>query len=198
MVDPITSRRFLYRVVFLVVCMIAIFVKLLPLGTLPAAVTLIDPISGELVREGGGGRIPGPDLLFCFTAAFIMRRPRWAPVLLIVGVHLLADILFLRPVGLWAAISLIGYEVLRTRSAGSTELPIPFEVPLVAGTFAAITLGNALMLAIFAVPQAAFTTTLLQILTTALAYPFVIAVVHFMLRVRRVKPGELEASGAIG
>lgn len=198
MVDPVTWRRFVFRLVFVAVCAIAIFAKLLPLATMPAPVTLIDPVSGELVREAGGFRIPGPDLLFCFTAAFLMRRPHWAPVLLIVGVHLLADVLFLRPVGLWAAISLLGYEALRARSAGSTELPVPFEVALVAGTFAAITLGNALMLAIFAVPQAAFGTTLLHILTTAIAYPFVIAVTHFMLRVRRVRPGELESGGAIG
>ena len=196
MVDEVTWRRFVFRCLFLLVCALVLFAKLLPLDTAPSGLALFDPLSGELTREGGRGvAIPGPDLLFCFTAAFLMRRPRWAPVLLILVAHILADVLFLRPLGLWPAIAILAYEFLRGQTNATTEIPVPLEVALVAGAFAAAVLGNALMLVIFAVPQPPFGATLLHILTTAIAYPFVIAVTHFMLRVRRARPGELETSG---
>lgn len=199
MVDPVAWRRFVFRGVFLLVCTVVLFAKLLPLGSAPAAIPLVDPLSGQLVREGGMRlAIPGPDLLFCFTAAFLMRRPRWAPVLLILGMHLLADMLLFRPMGLWPAVSLLAYEFLRNQTNSSTEIPLPLEVALVSGVFAAAVLAYALLQLIFAVPQPSIGLSLLHILTTAAAYPFVIAVTHFMLRVRRARPGELETSGTIG
>ena len=38
--------------------------------------------------------------------------------------------------------------------------------------------------------------TLLHVLMTAVAYPFVIGVTEFILGVRRVRPGEIEADGS--
>ncbi|MEP3347364.1 MAG: hypothetical protein ABJN34_07485 [Litoreibacter sp.] len=199
MVDPITWRRFQFRVLFLLVSALVIFGQLLPLNTGPASVQLLDPETGELIREGGSYlSLPGPDLLFCFTAAFLMRRPRWAPVLLIVVVHLLADILFLRPLGLWPAVSIVGYEFLRRQTNATAEIAVPFEVALVVGTFAAAVLVNGLLHLIFAVSHPAFGATILHILTTAIAYPFVIGVTHFILRVRRAAARELDSDGVIG
>lgn len=199
MVDPITMRRFQYRVLFVAVCGLIIFAQLLPLNTAPASVQLIDPATGELFRDGRGYfSVPGPDLLFCVTAAFLMRRPRWAPVALIVFVHLLADVLYLRPLGLWPAISLIAYEFLRRQTNASNEVSLPLEVALVVGAFTSAVLANALLQLIFAVPQPGFGRTLLHILTTAVAYPFVIAITHFILRVKRAGVRELDSDGVIG
>lgn len=198
MVDPMTWRRFVFRCLFLMVCVLVLFGKLLPLGTAPAGLALFDPLSGELVQDGGARfALPGPDLLYCFTAAFLMRRPRWAPVALILLTHVLADFLFLRPLGLWPAIVIVGYEFLRNQTNSSTETSIPLEVALVSGVFAAAVLVNALIQLIFAVPQPGIGLSLLHILTTAVAYPFVIAATHFMLRVRRARPGELETNRTI-
>lgn len=199
MVDPITWRRFQFRMLFLLVSMLIIFSQLLPLNTAPAAVQLLDVETGQLLREGGSYfNLPGPDLLFCLTAAFLMRRPRWAPVGLIVLVHLLADVLFLRPLGLWPAVVIVGYEFLRRQTNATTEVAVPLEVALVTGTFAAAVFANGLLHLIFAVSHPSFGATLLHICTTALAYPFVIAVVHFILRVRRAGARELDSDGVIG
>ncbi|WP_298258707.1 hypothetical protein [uncultured Litoreibacter sp.] len=199
MVDPITWRRFQFRVLFLVVSAIVIFGQLLPLNTAPAAVQLLDPETGELTREGGSYfNLPGPDLLFCLTAAFLFRRPRWAPVVLIVLVHLLADVLFLRPLGLWAAVSLLAYEFLRRQSNTGAEISVPLEVAMVIGTFAATVLANSVFYLVFAVPHPSVGVSVLHILTTAVAYPFVIALVHFILRVRRASARELDSDGVIG
>ena len=199
MVDPITWRRFQFRTLFLFVCAVIIFVQLLPLNTAPAVVQLIDPVSGELIQEGSSYySLPGPDWLFCLTAAFLMRRPRWAPVALIVFVHLMADVLFLRPLGLWPAISLVAYEFLRRQINASNEVPLPLEIALVIGAFAAAVFANGLLLLIFAIPHPGLGVTLLHVLATAIAYPFVIVVTHFILRVRRAGVRELDSDGVIG
>lgn len=199
MVDPITWRRFQYRTLFVVVSALVIFGQLLPLNTEPAVVQLIDPVNGQIIEEGSSYlSLPGPDWLFCLTAAFLMRRPRWAPVALIVFVHLMADVLYLRPLGLWPAISLVAYEFLRRQTNASNEVSLLLEVALVVGSFTAAVFANALVQLVFAVPQPGFGTTLLHILTTAIAYPFVIAVTHFILRVKRAGVRELDSDGVIG
>lgn len=198
MVDPVTWRRFVFRCLFVLVCVLVIFTKMLPLDTTPATVALFDPATGLLSDGGFSIDLPGPDLLFCFTAAFIMRRPRWAPVALIVAVHFLSDVLFLRPPGLWTAVSLMAYEFLRGQSLGPAETPVPLEVALVTGAFAGAVLANALVHLIFALPHPGLGLSLLHVLTTAVAYPFVIAVTHFMLGVRRARPGDLDSSGVTG
>lgn len=179
MVDPITWRRFWYRCLFFLVCSLVIFGSLLPLSTVPESV-------------------PGPDLVFCLTAAFLMRRPRWAPVVLIVFIHLLSDILFLRPLGLWTAISLVAYEFLRAQTNATNELPVPLEVAFVTGAFAAATVVNGLFHLVFAISHPGIGVTFLHILTTAVAYPFVVALAHFVLRVRRARASELDSTGVIG
>lgn len=199
MVDPITWRRFQYRTLFVVVSALVIFGQLLPLNTEPAVVQLIDPVNGQIIEEGSSYlSLPGPDWLFCLTAAFLMRRPRWAPVALIVFVHLMADVLYLRPLGLWPAISLVAYEFLRRQTNASNEVSLLLEVALVVGSFTAAVFANALVQLVFAVPQPGFGATLLHILTTAIAYPFVIAVTHFILRVKRASVRELDSDGVIG
>lgn len=176
MVDPVTSRRFGYRCLFVGLCMVVIFFKMLPLSTIP-------------------GRLPGPDLLFCLTAVWIMRRPKWAPVGLIVLMHLVADILFLRPIGLWSAISLLGYEYMRSQAEGGTEISPPLEIGLAAATFAVMAGLNGLVQYVLGLPQPSFGVTGLHVIMTVVAYPFVIAVSVYLLRVRRARPTDLDGTG---
>jgi rod shape-determining protein MreD len=178
MVDPITSRRMVFRSLFLSLCAVLIFFKLLPLSTFPST-------------------FPSPDLLFAFTAAWIMRRPNFAPIWLIVPLHLVADFLFLRPPGLWAAVSLLGYEFLRSKRLGSSEIPVIGEIPMVAGTFAAMFAGYMLVLTIFGVPTMGIWPAVLHVLITIAVYPLAILVTHFIFRVRRLRPGELADDGAL-
>ncbi len=198
MVDPITLRRFLFRCLFLLVCAVLIFMKLLPLGTEPVAIAHYDPVSGDLLEgEGSTLFIPGPDLIFAIMAAWVLRRPRWAPVLLIFAVLLLTDLLFLKPVGLWAAIGLLAMEFLRTRAQGNAEITWPAEIALFGMVFTAATLVNALFFLIFGLPVPGLTTLLLHIVITVAAYPIVLVITHYVLRVRRARPTDLEAVGGV-
>jgi rod shape-determining protein MreD len=176
MVDPLTMRRFLFRCLFAGLCALIIFLNMLPLTTQPRM-------------------IPGPDLLFCLTAAWIMRRPRWAPVGLIVVMHVIADLLFMRPLGLWPAITLLAYEYLRRKARNTTEITPVVEITMVSATFAAAVAVNVIVLFVFAVPQASLAALLLHVIVTALAYPLVIGFSVFVAGVRRAKPTDIDDEG---
>lgn len=198
MVDPIKFRRFLFRCLFLLVCAVLIFAKMLPLGTEPAATPLIDPVTGETTTEGKSTLfIPGPDLIFAMMSAWIIRRPRWAPIGLIVAVLLLTDLLFLKPIGLWTAIGLLGLEFIRSRAHGATEMPWPVEIAIFAGVFTASIFANAIFFLVFNLPSPGLLTLLLHIIMTVAAYPFVLLVTHYVLRVRRARPTDFDAIGGV-
>lgn len=176
MVDPLTLRRFLFRCLFFGLCAVVIFLKMLPLTTGPRLV-------------------PGPDLLFCLTAAWIMRRPRWAPVGIIVLMHVVADLLFMRPVGLWPALTLLGYEYLRRQALSSTEVAPAAEIGLVSACFAALICANALIHALLGIPQANFGLQVLHVIITILFYPLVIAFSVYITGVRRARPSDMDDDG---
>lgn len=176
MVNPVTSRRFMYRGIFLLLCAFIIFLKLLPLTTVP-------------------GRVPGPDLLFCLTAVWLMRRPRWAPVGLILLVHIIADILFMRPIGLWSAITLLGYEFLRGKALGDTEITPMVELGITSSLFVLMVIGNTAILAVSGVIQPSLGVTGLHVIMTIIAYPFVMLFCVHTLKVRRARPSDLDGTG---
>ena len=88
MIDPATSQRWLYRSLFVGICMVIVFFQILPLSTLPTSV-------------------PGPDLLLCLTFAWVHRRPEFVPPLVIALVFLTVDMLTQRPPGLRVALILV-------------------------------------------------------------------------------------------
>ena len=176
MAETIASRRFLWRSVFVALVLLVIFVRLLPLG------------------EGAGG-VPGPDLLVALALAWAARRPDYVPALLVAAVMLLADFLFLRPPGLWAAITVLGVEFLRNRETAFRDLPFLVEWGIVAALLLAMTLANAAVLLVLMVDQPTLGLTLLQLIATILSYPLVVAVTVYALGLRRAAPGEVDERG---
>lgn len=145
-------------VVFLLLASTVAFAQLLPLS-----------------REAGG--FPGPDLLFLMAAAWVMRRPRLIPIWVFLVVFLIADVLFMRPLGLHAALTLIGLDMLRRRASAQPMMPLLREWALVSFAATAITLLETVILAVFLVPQAALGLALIRLIFTVLAYPLVLLVV---------------------
>lgn len=176
MVDPATTRLVLHWALFLLLGLALIFLNLLPLST--------DPESW-----------PGPDLIYCLAAAWMMRRPSYVPVLLLAFMLLLSDLLFLKPVGLWTAIGLLGFEFLRGQALQPGDLPITSEIVLVGCTFAVMTGIYAGVLAVFDEATALAHDMALHVLFTVLAYPFVVLFTHFVLQVRYIRPGGYSGFG---
>jgi rod shape-determining protein MreD len=176
MVDPVSRQLWAFRGLFTALALGVLFFQVLPFRI-------------------GTPRWPGPDLLTLLAFAWVLRRPDYVPVLLVLAVTLFTDILFMRPLGLWSALVLVGFEFLRRRQPFSRDLPFLVEWMMVAGVLLAMTVTNALVLAIFLVQQPVLTLTFLQLIISILSYPVVVAVSRFALGVRKIAPGEVDALG---
>lgn len=176
MVDPVTSQRLAYRALFFGLAGFIFFARMLPLSTLPP-------------------RVPGPDLLVCLVATFVLRRGDYAPAWAIVLVMLLEDFLTMRPPGLWALIVLFGSQFLRSRANLTRDLPFWLEWAMVSAVVVAMTLVYRLVLAIFMVPQVGPGPVMLQIVITLLTYPLFVLAAHFAMGLRKAAPGQVDALG---
>ncbi|MFT6452346.1 MAG: rod shape-determining protein MreD [Halocynthiibacter sp.] len=176
MVDPITSRRWIYRGLLLAISALVIFFHLLPI-------------------QVGEAYWPGPDFVLAFAFAWVMRRPDYVPVLLLGGLVLLTDMLFLRPPGLWAALAVIGLEFLRAREHLSRDLPFPVEWAMVAAVLISMTVAYRFFLVLFAVDQGGLGLSLMQLMTTIAVYPLIVLVSGTLLGINKIAPGEVDDMG---
>ena len=170
------SRAWSARILYLVLAFVLLAAPLLPINTVP--------------RTYGA-----PDVLLAVTAAWAARRPDTLPALVVAGVFLLADFLFQRPPGLYAALVLVMTESLRRRSARLRKGSFLGEWLASSFWIAAVGLGNHLILALLATPQAPIRFVLVQIVLTISLYPVIAGVAHMALGLRRPAQGEVDALG---
>ena len=166
----------LSRLTFVLIAFVIIFGRLLPLDANPFLWT-------------------GPDLLLAVTIAWAIRRPRAVPVLLIGAIFLLADLLFQRPPGLWAALIVLMTEALRARRASLRNMSLLLEWSSAAIAIIVISLAYRLTLFVMMVPRDPLTLTLTQMLSTILAYPLVVGVAHLLFGLKRTAPGQVDSLG---
>ena len=176
MAEVTVTRRWTYWSLFLGLALLIIFVKLLPLHPAP-------------------GRIPGPDVLTLFALAWVVRRPDYVPVLLVAAVFLMADILFMRPPGLWTALVILALEFLRARSVSMRDMPFLVEWLTVAGVITAMIFANGVMLTVFIVDQPGLGQALIRMIATILAYPLVVALAARGFGLKKIAPGEVDQLG---
>ncbi|MDT8327273.1 MAG: rod shape-determining protein MreD [Roseovarius sp.] len=176
MAERFIQRYWLMRALYLILCIVLIFMHLLPLDTQPSNWT-------------------GPDLVLAITFVWVLRRPEYVPVLLIALVALGMDLLFQRPPGLWAACVVMGAETLRNRVPTLRDLSFAAEWASVASTMVLITLAYRLVLSVLMVDQAPLGLSLMQLLFTLMVYPVVAFASGTLMGVRRATPGDLDANG---
>ncbi|PVA09309.1 rod shape-determining protein MreD [Pelagivirga sediminicola] len=164
------------RAVFAALCLMVIFWRILPLSTVPRGWA-------------------GPDLITALSFAWVLRRPAYAPALLIALLVLLADLMFQRPPGLWAALVVLGCEALKARAPGLRDRGFGAEWITVAVMIGAIVIGYRLTLAVLMVPQAPLALSLMQMAMTALCYPLVVLASAMITGVRKARPGESVSGG---
>lgn len=173
--NPIT-RIWVARILFIVLSLCIIFADLLPLNTMPRSWA-------------------PPDLMLALTFVWVVRRPSFVPITLIAAIFLLADLIYLRPPGLWAAIVVVGSELLRSRAAALRNVTLPLEWATVAGVMLGAMAVNRVVLAGTVVDQAPLVLTLIQLVLTILVYPLVVAASHYLFGVRKSAPGQVDALG---
>lgn len=170
------SEHWVFRGLFLAVALALLFIRLLPLGSAP-------------------GALPGPDLLLCVIMAWIVRRPDFLPMPLILAVILAEDLILMRPPGLWTAIVILATEFLRGRIQLTRELSFVVEWALIAGVMLAMTLVYRLVLGVAFVPQPPFGFAIVQILWSIAVYPVVVGLSRLALDLRKPATGEVDSFG---
>ncbi|MCQ0970087.1 rod shape-determining protein MreD [Paracoccus sp. TK19116] len=171
MTELIARRIWIGTFVFAGLFFMLLFMRLLPLTT-------------------GFVGWPGPDLGLCLTFAWLVRRPDHIPALLIAGLFLIEDIALYRPIGLWAAIVLLGSEAVRARESRWREAPFLVEWLRVSVLFGLMMLGYRFVAAIMLLPLAALGQVILQYLATILAYPLVVLGARWLVGLSRPAPGQ--------
>ena len=196
MVERRQTQRFLYVALFLGLAALMTFYRLLPLGSYG----LSHDLAGQDPLPGGGmafslANLPAPDFLLCLTLAWVVRRPDLLPAPVIAGYFFIEDILLLRPPGLWALVVLMGSEFLRTRTEQLRGYGFWLEFLLVVGLMLVMFVANRAMLAIVMVPQVPLGLSFAQFLGTVAVYPVVVAISHYLFRLRKPATGEVDALG---
>ena len=166
----------LMRALYFGLCFLVILVHLLPL-------------------EITVSRVPAPDFMACLTLAWVLRRPEFVPLVLIAAVFLLADFFFLRPPGLYAALAVLGAEILRSRGEAFYEMPFSFEWVLVAVILTGMAVGNQVLHAVTLLEAPSLGLSLIQLILTIVAYPLVVVLSRSIFGVRRRHPGEIDVLG---
>lgn len=170
------ARSWLYRALYVGLCICILFAHLLPLDTLPRSWA-------------------PPDILLCLTFAWVVRRPEYVPLLLIAAVFLVMDLMFLRPPGLWAALVVIGSEYLRSQVATLRDTTYPLEFITVAAVIWMCFGSYRLILSILLIDQVQLSIFLSQVIFSFIAYSGVVLVSHSLLGVRKSSPTDLNKVG---
>jgi rod shape-determining protein MreD len=176
MIDPVTFSLWRGRLGYVFLVALILLASLIPFG-------------------GEAGQLPGPDLLLCLTFAWMMRKPDFLPLWLLILVFLTADILTQKPIGLWAALAIVATEILRAREVLMRELSFLMELVVVAGLMLGMILIYRFVFALTLLPQVGFGFALVQWLWSVLAYPVVVWLNRYILDLRKPGLGEIDAFG---
>ena len=164
------------RITYVLLAFVLVVAPLLPLNTVPRSYA-------------------SPDLLLLVTAAWAARRPDSLPALLVAALFLLADFLFQRPPGLYAALVLLYTEWLRRRAPRLRKGSFLGEWVAVGTGIAVLGLVDRAVLGMLMTPQPRLGLTLTQLILTIALYPVVTGVAHVALGLRRPAQGEVDALG---
>lgn len=176
MIDPLSGQLWAYRLAFVGLAMVVLFIRILPLGDT-------------------AGSFPGPDLMLCLTLAWVSRRPDYVPAGLIAVVVLVEDLVLMRPPGLWAALVVLASEFLRGRAAVTRQLGFLAEWFLVAIVIFLMLIAYRLASALAFLDQPGFAYAFAQMVMSALCYPLVAGLLHVALGLRKPLTGEVDAFG---
>lgn len=170
------TRLWLMRAAFGLLALTIVFFHLLPLDTQTS-------------------RWAGPNLILGFACAWSVRRPDYVPALSLALVLLLSDFLLQRPPGLLALLALAGCENLKSRGRSLRDASFAVEWLTVTVVITFVFVANRVVLALVLVDVPSLPLTLSELGTTLLFYPLIVAATHWLMGVRKVAPGDLDATG---
>lgn len=145
-----------------------------------------------LPLSAGSVGMPGPDLGLCLTLAWVLRRPDQLAAPVIALVFVLQDILLFHPLGLWAAVVVVGSETARLRESRWRDAPFMIEWLRIAILVGLMMLAYRILQVLFMMPVPALGQTILHLIATVAAYPLVVLGARLLIGLRRVSPADAE------
>ena len=170
------TQRWIGRTGFVLLALLVISFQLVPLDTTPR-------------------RWAPPDLLLCLTLLWTVRRPDYAPVVVVAMLFLLADFLFQRPPGLMAALVVMATEAIRRRAGSFRSMPFLVEWLSVALVVVLIAFAQRVLLAVTLLDLPPLPLTMIEMTLTVLAYPVLAGLAYLLFGISRRAPGEVDTLG---
>jgi rod shape-determining protein MreD len=176
MEDVSPVRLWMYRASFVAVGMLLILWSIIPFDL-------------------SAGAMPVPDLFYCITMVYVVRRPEYVPIWAVFFVFFMRDVLTQAPLGLFTLLMVMGTEVVRANIQAFREYIFGLEWLWMATIFVAITLIQQVLLALTLSDTPRFLEQVLLILFTVMTYPVTVGAIKYGLGITRPRPGELDAWG---
>lgn len=139
--------------------------------------------------------IPGPDIFYCVTMAYIIRRPEYAPLWAIILIFFLRDILTMAPLGLGTLFFLIATEIVRSNLQAFREYFFGIEWLWIAVIYGLIIILQNLILSLSVSFTPKIIDLLYQFFFTALAYPVIVLIMRYLFAIDRPAAGKTDARG---
>ncbi len=164
-----------YSILFVLIVFVLIFVKILPLNTVPKEWT-------------------APDVLLCVTLVWCLRRPLGTSIILLGVLFLLQDIIFQRPIGLFAVVATLMCEWSKRQALRAEEFPFFIEWMTAAVAVIAIFILVQVIASLSLIATPSMRIFAKESFFTILAYPFVALLCRYGLGLRTHQVAEFEAS----
>ena len=135
---------------------------------------------------------PRPDILFAVTFVVVLRRPDIAVFWLVALIFLFADILRSDPIGLWAAISLMGVEFARDNRVSIRENLFIGEWTSFVAIFTLCLIVKSVIETLFLIPKMGIINGMILIGVTTILYPITLLIVKYGFRIRRPRASDFD------
>ncbi len=172
MAEGSATHLWTMRVIFVVLGLAILLLQLLPLET-------------------GPGGFAAPDVLLALCLAWSLRRPDYVPAVFVGLIVLLADLLFQRPPGLYAAIVVLACETIHKRGPALRDAGFAAEMITVFVAVFGVMLTYRIALAVMMLPLPPLGMSLIQSGLTVAIYPLVVFVSQITFGVRTQTTAEL-------
>jgi len=139
--------------------------------------------------------IPGPDILYGITMAYVIRRPEYVPLWSVVLIFFLRDVLTMSPLGLGTFVFIIATEAVRLNLLTFREFFFGIEWLWISVIFAAVLLVQNLVLALTLSFSPKLSEILYEFAFTTLAYPLIVLILRYLFSMDRPAAGKTDARG---
>ena len=145
-------KSFTHQIVYFCVGLLIIFFQILPLQTTPQTWS-------------------GPNVLLVFFAAIVTKRPEFTSSFLVASIFLIEDFFLMRPPGLMASLTVLGFYFLKRKFHYQEGNSLIFGWGSVTACLTIILLLYYFISVLLFIPSAGFRLTLIELIVTLALYP---------------------------